>query len=177
MSESAPTLIGRNADGEKLYVTARLEYCSNHLWRETVDHTRTTERLRLSIQGTVISKYGNYENDRSWVRGGQVMDELLKLVTLSDGWTVADAVHLSEVWRDYHLNDMKAGCAHQPLDGLVWRDGRYGREIDLKLTPTCPETGYAYGSKWLYQPLPYEEGFSFIVDKFDIEPPAPGSRA
>lgn len=46
----------------------------------------------------------------------------------------------------YHLNDMNAGCKHQRA--LGWGNDQIGIP--------CPECGYKYGAKWLYEPLPPE---------------------
>lgn len=163
MSTSEQILIGRNAEGEKLYVQARLEYSTSELWQQRTDHAPTTERLRLSIQGTLISKYGNLENDRSWLAGGQLINDLGALVSLADGWTVADVVALREIWSEWHLNDMNAACDHQES----------GKNRDDDPAP-CPVTGYVYGSAWLFKSIPYSV-FKWICERFEIEPPEPGS--
>lgn len=56
---------------------------------------------------------------------------------------------LGERW---HLNTMRAGCAHQTV---VWEDTPYHRP-SLERTKPCPETGYRYGSSWLVELVPAE---------------------
>lgn len=170
-NESRWVLIGRNRDGEKVYVKARFEYLKDATpgvatERENIDHEMTTERLRLGVNGVRISKYGNLGNDRSWLGCGQNDFDLLELTTLETGWTVADVMKLHELWQRWHLNDMRAACAHQVATNP---DDKMGT------TPPCPETGYSYGEKWLYESLPYSV-FAFFVEKFEISPPVPGSN-
>jgi len=54
-------------------------------------------------------------------------------------------VELADRW---HLNTMRAGCAHQ---AVVWEDSPYGRRPSLELTEPCPVTGYRYGHAWLVE--------------------------
>jgi hypothetical protein len=54
-------------------------------------------------------------------------------------------------WDRWHLNTMRAGCAHQTV---VWEDSRYGVRPSLERTPVCPVSGYRYGSAWLVEVLP-----------------------
>lgn len=42
----------------------------------------------------------------------------------------------------WHLNGMRAGCAHQQAD------------IKYEIGAVCEFCGYKYGSAWLYEPLP-----------------------
>jgi hypothetical protein len=164
-TSSSNMLIGRKADGDKVYVQARFEHLPDDLdeaatWRETVDHQQTTERLRLSFTGVVVGKHGSIANDGAWRSCGQVTSELYELTKLEPGWTVADVAKLIEIWDEWHLNDMNAGCVHQ---------------TDFASAP-CPVTGYKWGHAWLFKPLP-QKVFTWVSDRFSIEPPAPGSKS
>jgi hypothetical protein len=58
-------------------------------------------------------------------------------------------VELADRW---HLNTMRAGCAHQTV---VYETGPYGRQQpSLERTKPCPVTGYRYGSAWLVEVPP-----------------------
>lgn len=167
-------LIGRNASGEKIYVRAELRYQPDHTpgiadVRQTVDHQDTTDRLTLSVSGVVVSKYGSIDRDGSWVGAGQCLGDLLSLTMLADGWTVRDVAKLHELWTRWHLNDMRAACAHQ-TPGV--RQGKFGPE---SFAEDCPVTGYKYGSAWLVESLPYD-AFAWFSEHFGIEPPEPGSQ-
>lgn len=63
------------------------------------------------------------------------------------------AQRILELADRWHLNTMKAGCAHQTV---VWENSEYGRRPSLELTKPCPETGYRYGSAWLVEVPPAE---------------------
>lgn len=160
MSKSGDILIGRKADGTKVYVEARMEYVRGELWRERTDHTWTTERLRLAITGAIVNWNGSIDRSGTWQGAGQTRDDLFEITRLEPGWTIADVVRLRQIWQDWHLNDMRAGCIHQ----------------SDKDSGPCPHTGYKHGESWLFESLPLDV-FSFIADKFGVEPPVPGSVA
>lgn len=163
-TESGYILIGRKANGEKVYVQARFKHLPDKVtgqatYRESTEHHQSTDRLTLSITGVVVSKYGSIDCDGSWLGCGQTTAQLLELTSLEPAWPVGDVTRLYQIWTAWHLNDMNAGCDHQH---------RGGESRD------CPETGYKYGSKWLFKSLPFEV-FSWVSDHFEIEPPEPGS--
>lgn len=71
---------------------------------------------------------------------------------------------LKRLWDRWHLNDMKAGCAHQearyrdhPEDRPTYSNDYRGATGD-RLSPdegsACPQCGYRYGSAWVYEQLP-----------------------
>jgi hypothetical protein len=110
---------------------------------------------------------------------GQIVRELAK-VDLGDGWTPAMLSTFAEAWRLWHLNDMRAGCVHQrvngwdkmpidptkPLDayGDHTGNGRATWNMLVWVTPqehpkgllgvACKACGYPYGSKWLREEIP-----------------------
>lgn len=158
-TESENVLVGRKANGEKVYVQAKLKHPADNVpgvpnARQTVTHETTTERLALSITGVIIREYGNIENDQSWLGCGQTRDDLLELAQLEPGWTVGTVAKLHEIWQRWHLNDMRSMCEHQ------------------RLNIHCPKD-YEQGSAWLFESLPFGV-IAFICDRFDIEQPAPG---
>lgn len=168
-NESRYILIGRNRDGEKVYVKARFEYLKDTVQgiadqRENTDHEMTTERLRLGVNGVRVARRGRLDRSGSWLGCGQNEFDLLELQTLEPDWTVGDVAKLHELWQRWHLNDMRAVCSHQTVTP--------GKELE---TLPCPETGHQYGEKWLYESLPYSV-FAWFAEKFEIEPPTPGSN-
>jgi len=117
------------------------------------------------------------------VGGGQNRDDLAAVLVPADGWTMEAIAGLRNVWERWHLNGMRAGCAHQRAAG--WADrpidpakptNAYGfhfhgqrsaswnmlawvtRKEHPKglLSEPCPECGYRYGSAWLHEELPPE---------------------
>ena len=109
---------------------------------QTVDHEQVTEGYHVSISG--VSKATNRKNGEVF---GQIYNELDKITDYAEGWSRELHQSLKLLWRDWHLNDMCAGCDHQIV---------VGESISERLHNTlpCPETGYRYGSEWLYRPVP-----------------------
>lgn len=161
--------IGRTHTGEKVYVSARFDRQGDE-W-QTVDHETVTRPLGVAFQGTVVRKGGSYTRDGDWVTSGQIDRSYLRsIVAAESGWSLADVRKLADLWDEWHLNTMQAGCAHQPEESIVYRQGRYGREIDLTNTPACPETGYRYGHAWLTRLLP-DEVAAWVTEHFGIKVP------
>lgn len=70
--------------------------------------------------------------------------------------TEATARRLVELADRWHLNTLRAGCAHQaPTVKRLLASGTPHRDL-LDEVPPCPETGYRYGHAWLVEPLPDE---------------------
>lgn len=75
-------------------------------------------------------------------------------IAWDEGWNRDLFEDLRDLAEHWHLNTMRAACAHQ---APVYAPDRYGREVpSLDLTPACPETGYKYGHAWLVEPMPAE---------------------
>lgn len=115
-----------------------------HGGRETVEHDAIVDPLELSIMGEVRA-------GSQVVSCGQILDDVRRVTRFARGWTPARLERLCDMWEKWHLNGMKAECAHMET---VWEEGRWGMRPSMTLTPPCPETGYRYGSAWLVKPLP-----------------------
>lgn len=73
---------------------------------------------------------------------------------------------MMEVWKRWHLNDLRAGCEHQRAEN--WGEDRVSELGKLScwvypqehpkgvLMKHCPVCGYQYGSAWLYEAIPAE---------------------
>ena len=57
-------------------------------------------------------------------------------------WTADLWLGLLDVWQEWHLNDLHAGCEHQRA--LGWEKDGYDRHP----SEPCPECGYKYGTAW-----------------------------
>ena len=120
--------------------------------RETVEH----ETVRAGDYPSVSVTW-EYGTARELTRGdgsggaGIDADIVASLASPSARARAERIVALAERW---HLNDLRAGCAHQTV---VHEDGPYGRRPSLELTAPCPVTGYRYGSAWLLEPVPADE--------------------
>lgn len=161
------TFVGRTAEGSRIFIEAALERQSlKGEWQTTTHETVTGEFLRLAITGSELRKGGSPLRDGDWVSFGVGVG--VGVVTEpADGWTFKDLRKLDEIRKAWHLNDMNAGCVHQPPESVVYREGKYGREIDLDNTPACPVTGYRYGSAWLVTVLPADVE-AWVRERFDI---------
>lgn len=81
-------------------------------------------------------------------------------ITLAPGWTRGMLTCFFDVWKRWHLNDMKAGTPAQqaelekhkfpgyPLSYYTW-----ACEV-LEAASLQPDNGYSYGSKWLKEEVP-----------------------
>lgn len=130
----------------KVYVNVELraEDAMNALRvRETTDHMATILEPELSITFDIVNSHGTD------LGGGAMGEDGLKVASRKASSRVFKVLHQLIPW---HLNGMRAGCAHQTV---VWEDGPYGRRPSLDDTPTCPQTGYRYGHAWLVEPLPW----------------------
>jgi len=68
---------------------------------------------------------------------------------LAPGWSEAMLKDFLAVWKEWHLNDMRAGCEHQRASG-------WDKKANAFLGKPCPSCGYQYGSKWLHEEVPID---------------------
>ncbi len=134
-----------------------------------IELRRKEKGIELSICGEI---WNHIHTDI--ISGGQNIDTIARLFPHNK-----KVQRVKEIWKRWHLNDIRAGCAHQRA--LKWEDVRipvadlpdnkisnrdergilaiwvYPKEHkDGLLTKPCPECGYAYGSKWLFEEIPAE---------------------
>lgn len=76
---------------------------------------------------------------------GQCGELLLNMSSLNEGWTGILAKALYDVWKRWHLNNIRAECSHQRELGWTWL---------THPSEPCPECGYKLGSAWLKEELP-----------------------
>lgn len=143
---------------------------------------------RLSITGVV----GPRANGDAWGSCGQIVETLARkdFKPAPGGFWMLHVKHLRETWARWHLNDMRAGCAHQRAAG--WEDVRikpeelpesranrdergilalwvYRKEHPAGLLcEPCPTCGYQYGSKWLREEVP-EGVLRFLYELPQVE--------
>lgn len=122
-------------------------------------------KVEIDWDGYRLSICGGYKDSC-----GQNMDDL-----------PANYGKLKEIWENYHLNDMRAGCEHQraekwderPIDPTKPLNS-YGKFDEFckhntwnmltwvtcwehpegLLCKPCPTCGYKYGEAWLYEEVP-----------------------
>lgn len=142
------------------YVSAEVMFGKRIGTFPTVEHESITDPAVLTISFTVGPRRAGYPDwDEAITRSGQVLLADRKIVRppLHDKYRWGelpgyDLRHAIEVlWREWHLNDTVAGCAHQVVPAGI-RDadpiGYLGDHIKR-----CPITGYRWGSQWLIKPL------------------------
>jgi hypothetical protein len=128
--------------------------------------------LVLSISGGI--KAGNSD-----VEGGQIYDTIADVVDIMEfepGFDKKSVLEIVQIWRDYHLNDLKAGTKLQ-TETINEAFEKSGKSYDYDLVDKILEhskhgdirvdNGYSYGSKWLLEELP--KGLVFKL-KALIEP-------
>lgn len=139
-------LIGRTADGSRVYVDVRFETVNRPV--ETTDHDTLGSYQRLSIVGEAIGY-----RCREPHSVGQITSTLDQITAPAKGLEIEDIRELKRLWDTCHLNDMNALCAHQHA---VYEETTYGRRLDLNAIPVCDESGYRPGSAWLFRAVPEE---------------------
>lgn len=119
---------------------------------------------RLSMTGVEGPKSnGNAAGGAGQIDMHMDDDYLSTMVFDEPGWDRTQFERLIEIWGLWHLNDMRAGTPSQTAHlrahrvKVTYRKSQY--EQDLKTLASAglqpdPETGYSYGSQWLYEPLP-----------------------
>jgi hypothetical protein len=136
--------IGRTDDGDRLYLDVLIRQLPTAP-RQTVEHDTVDGGEELSIVGAL------YHGSRD-VGGGQCIERARSVLAggrVAPGADPADVRLIVDVWERWHLNAMRAGCAHvKAAEGVLSTRER------LDNTPPCPITGYRWGSAWLYEPLP-----------------------
>jgi hypothetical protein len=120
---------------------------------------------------------------------GQILDEI-RIEEFAKGWDERKLKLFLRYWKEYHLNDMQAGCIHQRAWG--WKDRRIDpSELPKEkyynhdergiiaswvfpkdhpkgiLSKPCPICDYRYGSDWLYKEVP-ESVIYFLFNEIPV---------
>ena len=85
---------------------------------------------------------------------GQIDMHNPQIERLAPGWTHTKLARFWDIWKRWHLNDMRAECEHQRALGWTYNKNKdtvtkFGRGC-------CPTCSYPIGSKWLKEELPQE---------------------
>ena len=111
----------------------------------------------------ILSMCADYKVGGHLVSFGQaqecLLNEVVKFTTPKE-----KVERMVEIWKQWHLNDTRAGCEHQRALGWERKlaDGRWSGHLyesehpDGVLCKPCPTCGYKYGEKWLTEKLPQE---------------------
>ena len=134
--------------GYRMEVDFGLRFHSGGEWT-TIEHEPISEYVEFSASG------GTYRNGAE-DGFGQNLYLLTNLDPdrLAPGWTNADVRSLRTIWERWHLNGMKAGCAHLEYQYEEPPEAPYRRlKLDGEGT-VCEVSGYKMGRAWLVEPLP-----------------------
>lgn len=147
----------------RLVVRARLTVTPGE--HQTIEHETVTDPVRLSIMGDVRARrinstYWGYDS------AGQCRDAVLRVTEYEQeqgpgaglGWSAERCALLAEVWERWHLNDMRAACAHMPADAHARWDA--GEPVEC-----AAGSGYTYGAAWLVEELT-DEARAALVELF-----------
>jgi len=150
------------------------------------DHAPTVRgKIEWSLEqgphGPCFSAMGSLR-EGGYECGGQCLEDLVPYLEASDGHD-AKALRIIEIWRAYHLNDIKAGLPVQEkaIKGYLAKCKAEGKRYDFteainylramnlyeiavpagaKCTGGFPadvlsgERGYRYGERWVYSAIP-----------------------
>jgi hypothetical protein len=83
-----------------------------------------------------------FDNDR---RYGHLVEP--GEIGFAPGWDAEKWLDFLDLWKRWHLNDMRAECEHQRAHGWTY-DTHRGRQ--------CPVCGYEIGTAWLAERVPTE---------------------
>lgn len=78
---------------------------------------------------------------------------------LGVGWTRAKLSRFFEVWKDWHLNDMRSNCPHQASRGETW---------STHPSAECPDCGWKLGHGWNTVQVP-DDVLSFLAELPDTD--------
>lgn len=135
--------------------TIRVEELKRREEYETIEHGHVTNPLGFAMS-VALWKPGNRGIIASSPGGSLIMEHLH---TARWHTSVGQMLTLAMLGERWHLNDMNAACAHQPM---LWESSKYGSQMNLD-GPRCPRTGYKIGSKWLLEELP-----PHFLDRLDM---------
>lgn len=130
--------LGRNKYGEKYYLNFEVRERESGI---TTNHEQISNYLEVAFNGVLTSKRGSYLHQRGWVSCGQNYEHLLDITEPAKGFTLKTIREIYDLWRTYHLNDMKSHCTHQDKS-VKWDE-----------VAPCQLTGYKAGSAWLVEPI------------------------
>ena len=102
-------------DHHTVTVSVTLERISGPL--QTIEHHTVPDAVRLSITGSTTRGGAN-------VTFGQCIDELGLVTRLDRRWDADSVAELERIWRRWHLNDMRPGCAHSCPQAADFRNLR-----------------------------------------------------
>ncbi|HET6914930.1 MAG TPA: hypothetical protein VFH56_02455 [Acidimicrobiales bacterium] len=136
--------LGETERGGYFVLTVELRERHEGCAYQTITHGTTTDPVQVSFTGEFFERRNMRRDD--FTSAGQNLEDLDLITKPAPGFTLNEIHELGALWRRWHLNDMRAECAHMELPD----DPSYDARKDI----VCPETGYKYGSAWLAEDVP-----------------------
>lgn len=94
------------------------------------------------VEEPVFAARGTLWKKGEGTMGGQCIEKIYNLVQ-------TDLVkRIYNIWKEWHLNDLHAGCIHQRAFEKEPYENHRGHHCDI-----C---NYTYGHGWIYEPIPKE---------------------
>lgn len=114
----------------------------------------------IKVADTVFSACGYVYKRNRCIAGGQCLDNEVFTYAAEHDETFKRII---SIWKKYHLNDMRAGTKVQTevIESAI----KNGELADYDYTKVCDylksknlyeDNGYVYGTKWLFEKIPYE---------------------
>jgi hypothetical protein len=72
-------------------------------------------------------------------------------IRFAPGWDAEKWLDLLDIWKRWHLNDLRAGCEHQREMGWTYDEHHDPKTFKGEACPVC---GYEIGSAWLKEEVP-----------------------
>lgn len=158
-TEAGKQRVGTTDEGFAFIVTLTKGTASG----TSVTHEPVTDERAVAFVGEVINpRVRNKDSDRYYDGMGQCQERLADITKPAAGWTMDEVRELHTIWDRWHLNDMRAACAHMDPATLA-REERNGQQvIATGAINTCPVSDYTYGHAWLIEPIPQD-----VIDRID----------
>jgi len=124
------------------------------------------DKGNLSITGVV----GPRKNGNARGSCGQIRGQEIDVANIKEGWSQELISEFYTIWKNWHLNDLQAGCEHQRAERWEDRlldDSKPKTQSNMAtwtykkdnpkglLCEPCSICGYKYGSAWLRKEIPY----------------------
>lgn len=126
-------------------------------------HEPIPHPLVLAITGDLVDTSKRRSSPEFWVSGGQIVNWVPQITKPAGTLTVEDCKRFAVLWETWHLNTMRAACAHMDLSTVpadlphhAVNRGEMDRYTWIRANLPCPVSEYKYGSAWLAEPVPTE---------------------
>lgn len=137
-------VVGRTHEGRNISLDFGLRLIERPTF--TVEHDPISEALEFTASGQESGLTGS---------AGQMLELLLDIKRPAAPFAMPDILSIYWLWKRWHLNAMRAACAHMDRTAMVQEDDGYGgTRIACKENPCPAGEDYYYGKGWLYEPIP-----------------------